>query len=389
MSESRPAKRRASGPCPSRDVGGQERLAVALRAARVTGVDADARCGEHLPLPHQRPAVERRRSAVDLDDDRGGVALRVRRCRDEPALDAAAVDLVPALDRRDEPDSDPRLAIRSLTGAAHAGVPAQPARRERRPRRRPAARPGRPERAATRRAAARQADEGRAARKCRSRVRRSTRPPSTSTRHSSKRALDRRAEDDPSAIGHPGRRLGRPPIRSLFMPPAASRSGPAMRFSASPSRTRRRQTEACVISPRFQSRLPMAAIHRPSGDHAGAPQPAARDPARAGAPPRADVDEVDVAAPAEVRVRVAVADERDLAAVGRPLRVGVVVVAGRQQLGRAAAGVDEPEAGEPLVDEPGAIELVAERVDQSRVGLGRVIRLALGLSSRARWSPRR
>ena len=96
--------------------------------------------------------------------------------------------------------------------------------------------------------------------------------------------------------------------------------------------------------------------------------------------PTADVDEVDVAAPGEVRVRVAVRDEGDLPAVRRPLRIGVVVVAAGQELGGAALGVDQPDAREPLVDEARAVELVAQRVDESRVGRGAILRLALGLS---------
>ena len=56
------------------------------------------------------------------------------------------------------------------------------------------------------------------------------------------------------------------------MPAAASRSDPAMRSSASPSRMRKRQTDAWSTTPSFQSRVPIAPIHRPSGDQAGAPQ---------------------------------------------------------------------------------------------------------------------
>ena len=43
----------------------------------------------------------------------------------------------------------------------------------------------------------------------------------------------------------------------------------------------------------------------------------------------ANVDDVDVAAPAEVGIGVAVRDEGDLPAVGRPLRIAVVMVAAR------------------------------------------------------------
>ena len=100
-------------------------------------------------------------------------------------------------------------------------------------------------------------------------------------------------------------------------------------------------------------------------------------------PLRARVDEVDVGAPAEVGIRMAVRREGDLAAVGRPLRVVVVVPAGRERLGLASRRVDGPEPGEALVDEPGAVELVAQRVDQARVRrrwiVGLALRLALGL----------
>src|SRR6187200_3104807 len=41
---------------PVADVGGQEGPAVALRSARVAGVDADAAGHELLPLPHERPS---------------------------------------------------------------------------------------------------------------------------------------------------------------------------------------------------------------------------------------------------------------------------------------------------------------------------------------------
>jgi hypothetical protein len=64
---------------------------------------------------------------------------------------------------------------------------------------------------------------------------------------------------------------------------------------------------------------------------------------------------------------VPVGDERDLPPIRRPLRVDVMVVARRQALDLAAPDVDKPQAGEPLVDEPGAVELVLQRVDQARV----------------------
>ena len=72
-----------------------ERLAVALGAARVAVEDADPGRGQDLELPDQRPAVERVRPAVDLDDERP----RAVAGRQEPALDVAAVDRSVALDR--------------------------------------------------------------------------------------------------------------------------------------------------------------------------------------------------------------------------------------------------------------------------------------------------
>ena len=72
-----------------------ERLAVALRAARVAVEDADPGRGEDLELPQRRPAVQGVRAAVDLDDER----LRAVAGREEPALDVAAVDRRVALDR--------------------------------------------------------------------------------------------------------------------------------------------------------------------------------------------------------------------------------------------------------------------------------------------------
>ena len=51
-------------------VGVVERLAVALRAARVAVEDADPGGRQDLELPRRRPAVEGVRAAVDLDDER-------------------------------------------------------------------------------------------------------------------------------------------------------------------------------------------------------------------------------------------------------------------------------------------------------------------------------
>ena len=60
------------GPWPqSAEVRGVERLAVALRPARVGVPDADPGPGQALELPGRRPAVERVRAAVDLEDERG------------------------------------------------------------------------------------------------------------------------------------------------------------------------------------------------------------------------------------------------------------------------------------------------------------------------------
>ena len=57
-------------------VGVVERLAVALRAARVAVEDADPGRREDLELPDRRPAVERVRAAVDLDDERPRAVAR-------------------------------------------------------------------------------------------------------------------------------------------------------------------------------------------------------------------------------------------------------------------------------------------------------------------------
>src|SRR5690242_11618883 len=74
-----------------------------------------------------------------------------------------------------------------------------------------------------------------------------------------------------------------------------------------------------------------------------------------------------------------VGDERDLASVGRPLWIDVVVVATRETLGLAARHVDQPQAREAVVDEAGAVELVQQRIDEARVGRRRIVRLALRL----------
>ena len=79
MSASTPAITSAIGPSPqSPEVGVDEVLAVALRAARVAGIDADARRDQALPLPERRPAVERGRPAVDLDHQRRRPAVLSR-----------------------------------------------------------------------------------------------------------------------------------------------------------------------------------------------------------------------------------------------------------------------------------------------------------------------
>ena len=55
---------------PVAEVGPVERLAVALGAARVRRQHRDPGAGEDLPLEHRRPAVQRVRPAVDLEDQR-------------------------------------------------------------------------------------------------------------------------------------------------------------------------------------------------------------------------------------------------------------------------------------------------------------------------------
>src|SRR3989304_1142548 len=66
---------------PVTEVGVAEVLPVALRPARVAGVDADPPADEALPLPHERPAVEGGRAAVDLDHEGRGLARSRARAR--------------------------------------------------------------------------------------------------------------------------------------------------------------------------------------------------------------------------------------------------------------------------------------------------------------------
>ena len=335
--------------------------------------------GQLLPLPHQRPAVERRRPTVDLEDDRRRVALRVRRSRDEPALDAVSVDLVPALHRRDELDVRPRGHEVADLPKLDPIVAAQPAggnvanddlRR---------ARPGRLN-GGQASAAARQADEGRAREVMPVAREPLETPPIHLDAPQLEGAVDGRGEGDPAAVGHP-RGPQRQPAHQVAAHGACGLEvglgDQVLRMAV----TRPDAPDRCL---RQLAAAPVASADR--GD-----PPAIRGPRR-GAPrllpatrrelthrPAADVDEVDVAAPAEVRVRVAVRDEGDLPPIRRPLRIGVVVVATRQELGGAALGVDQPDTGEPLVDEARAVELVAQRVDESRVGRGAILRLALRL----------
>ncbi len=83
---------------------------------------------------------------------------------------------------------------------------------------------------------------------------------------------------------------------------------------------------------------------------------------------RRDVDDVDVRAPDQVRVRTAIGGERDPAAVGRPggLLVGDRAVG--QAAGHAGRHVDQPEVDDPVVDEARAVEHVAEPIDRPEVG---------------------
>ena len=136
-----------------------------------------------------------------------------------------------------------------------------------------------------------------------------------------------------------------------------------------PAAARRAASRACRSRP-------------PSGRPAtrtARPMPAARDPARAAAPRRRGRR--------RGRCRCA---SRGPGSGGGPRRTRSAVrpatTADRRRGGCRGSGarrrrcrVDEPEAREPLVDEPRAVELVAERVDQPRVGRRRILRLALGL----------
>ena len=198
-------------------------------------------------------------------------------------------------------------------------------------------------------------------------------------------ALDRRGEDDPAAVGHP-----RGPQRQPAHQVAAHGAG-GLEVGV-----RDQVLGMAVTRPEAPDRCLRQLATAPVASADGGDPPAVRRPRRS-APrllpatrrelthrPTADVDEVDVAAPAEVRVRVAVRDEGDLPAVGRPLRIGVVVVAAGQELGGAALGVDQPDAGEPLMDEARAVELVAQRVDEPRVGRAADPPACARASSRAR-----
>ena len=118
-----------------------------------------------------------------------------------------------------------------------------------------------------------------------------------------------------------------------------------------------------------------------------APRPAGRDPATAGS--RAcvrDVDEVDVGPPAEVRVAVPV--RRRTRSVAHPAtsagpRRGV---APRQQLGvaRLAASTSHRSL-EPVVDEPGAVELVARACRSAACRAAAGPPACAPASSPARW----
>ena len=95
-------------------VGVVERLAVALGAARVAVEDADPGRGEDLELPDRRPAVERVRAAVDLDDERPGPTP----AGEEPALDVAAVDRHVALDRLAQGELAEDVGVERRSGGA-------------------------------------------------------------------------------------------------------------------------------------------------------------------------------------------------------------------------------------------------------------------------------
>ncbi len=92
---------------------------------------------------------------------------------------------------------------------------------------------------------------------------------------------------------------------------------------------------------------------------------AGRDP---GHGPVIDVDDVDVAATDEIRVRPPVGGERDPPAVRRPGRLAVARPAVGEAARRAVGCIDEPEVADPVVREALAVEHVLQAVDEPVVG---------------------
>ncbi len=193
-------------------------------------------------------------------------------------------------------------------------------------------------------------------------------------------ALDRRREDEPPAVRHPVQPGGTAAEQvavhgggGLEVRPGDEVLGQPVPNAEPPDR--------CLVD---HAALPVAdadggdpaAVRRPGRRAPRLPAASRRQLAHA---PGGDVDEVDVRPPAEVRVAVPVGDERDPPSIRRPARVGVVAVAPGQQLGVAGGHVDEPQVLELVVDEPAAVELVEEGVDEPRVGRRRILGLALGL----------
>ncbi len=101
---------------PVAQVGPVEGLAVALRAARVGGQDGDPGPREDLPLEHRGPAVERVRSAVDLEHQRPGAGT----AGEQPALDLESVALPAALHGLHEGQLRGELVVEAGDGARRA-----------------------------------------------------------------------------------------------------------------------------------------------------------------------------------------------------------------------------------------------------------------------------
>ena len=106
-------------------VGTAEVLAVALGPARVAGVDADAGRHQALPFPHQRPAIQRGRAAVDLDHQRRRLCLLpIGRVRNQPWMRRPSLSCQRSLGATglmSAHASPIRLLRRRRTGALPAG----------------------------------------------------------------------------------------------------------------------------------------------------------------------------------------------------------------------------------------------------------------------------